>query len=207
MKKLCSFMLILGWSVFVVGCTHSSNSSYLLKAFAHPKPDHHRFSVCHGYSCRLKTSVRLESSEWEKAKSYLTQSSSPKEERKKISKSIAYLEKVIGKKAGTDIDEAKSVPFQFDPKQQDCIDETVNTTTYLKMLEKEKLFQWHRVSQPRRRGFFYDGAWPHNTAVIQEKKSNKEYTVDTWFHQNGEPPEIVPIEKWVKGYDPHKVNQ
>ena len=44
--------------------------------------------------------------------------------------------------------------------------------------------------------------FPHNTAVLLEKDSNRIFAVDAYFHANGQPPEIVPLAVWLDGYDP-----
>jgi hypothetical protein len=85
----------------------------------------------------------------------------------------------------------------------DCIDESINTTTYLRMLEREQLLRWHTVEDRATRGWFIRG-WPHTTAVIRDRKTGELYAVDSWFEDNGEPPHIVPLDKWKGGWDPEK---
>ena len=57
------------------------------------------------------------------------------------------------------------------------------------------------VGFPRHRGWFSLLA-PHNTAVVIEKATGKEFVVDSWFHKNGELPEVVSVDQWLSGYDP-----
>lgn len=44
-------------------------------------------------------------------------------------------------------------------------------------------------------------ACTHNTIII-ETQSQKRYAVDSWFHNNGQPAEIITLEKWKKGWKP-----
>ncbi|MET0092598.1 MAG: hypothetical protein ABW120_03625, partial [Sedimenticola sp.] len=81
----------------------------------------------------------------------------------------------------------------------DCIAESLNTTTYLKLMEDDGLLQWHQVLERKKRsiGFFA----VHWTAVIREKTSRQKYAVDSWFLENGKPPVIQTIEEWKKRSD------
>jgi len=38
----------------------------------------------------------------------------------------------------------------------------------------------------------------HTTAVIREKASGKRWSVDGWTRNNGEVPDIFPIEEWAR---------
>lgn len=51
------------------------------------------------------------------------------------------------------------------------------------------------------RGFILLG-WPHTTAVISETVSGRRFAVDSWFHDNGQPPEIVALDIWRWGWSP-----
>jgi hypothetical protein len=114
------------------------------------------------------------------------------------------MEQITGKKTGTDRDIAGAKFFKYDENQLDCIDEAVNTSLYLGFFEQDGLLKWHGVDGPARRGQFIDGAWPHNTAVVKEKKTGKQYAIDSWFSANGEEPDIVPLELWMNGWRPEK---
>ena len=63
------------------------------------------------------------------------------------------------------------------------------------------LLQWHEVGYPRHRGLL-NLKFPHNTAVLIDRRTKQSFAVDSWFYANGEAPEIVPIENWMQGYDP-----
>lgn len=162
-----------------------------------------RFAVCHGYGCALHSAASYTKTEWQNITSILKPAAkSAEQERHNIATAIATMEKISGEKTGTKTDVAEASFTMIDQKQQDCIDETLNTDMYLGFLEKENLLVWHKVDESVRRGFFIDGEWPHNTAVIKEKETGQLYTVDSWFFKNGEPPVIVPIEKWLTGWRP-----
>jgi hypothetical protein len=88
--------------------------------------------------------------------------------------------------------------------QLDCVDESTNSTTYLRMMERDGLLRYHRVGSRAARarsGGFIIG-WPHFTAVIEEIASGEKWAVDSWFRNNGEPPEVVPLSLWRTGWEP-----
>lgn len=46
--------------------------------------------------------------------------------------------------------------------------------------------------------------WPHTTAMVSETRGGARWAVDSWFRENGKPPEIVPLEVWRRGWRPGK---
>ncbi len=91
------------------------------------------------------------------------------------------------------------------PLHMDCIDEATNVTVYLTMMKNDGLLRWHRIGSPATRGFFtLLLSLPHTTAVIQEVGSNTEYAVDSYYRSNGQPPYIVPLSEWRRGWNPTK---
>jgi hypothetical protein len=80
--------------------------------------------------------------------------------------------------------------------QMDCLDETANTTSLLVELDRQGLLAYHQVARPQSRGIFFDGRYPHFTAVIAEVKSGIEWAVDPWRHAPGQKPDILPLSQW-----------
>jgi hypothetical protein len=52
------------------------------------------------------------------------------------------------------------------------------------------------VEHPESRGFFFDGRYPHFTAVIAEKRTGTAWAVDPWEKAPGQRPEILPLSQW-----------
>ncbi len=109
----------------------------------------------------------------------------------------------MGKHTGTTGDLGGTFPGTGKSGQMDCVDEAVNTTTYLRMMAAEDLLRWHTVDNHAVRGFFIFG-WPHTTAVIRETQTDQRFAVDAWFHRNGAPPEVLPLATWRSGWRPEK---
>ena len=167
-----------------------------------PTPDN--YSVCHGHSCAKFAFISLSEHQWLTVKALFKPiASNPVQEREQIKQAIALLEEFTGVQAGTYKDRAENFTKHGLNGQLDCIDESTNTSVYLRMLENAGVLQWHILAHRISRGLFYgDFSAPHTTATIIEKKSNIRYAVDSWFGNNGEPPEIVPLKLWKSGWKP-----
>ncbi len=161
-------------------------------------------SVCHGFGCRHQDTVMLDT-ELEEMVTRLFQPTAEDAatERQQIAAAIAYLERHTGKLAGT----ARDIGGNYDPQrersqisQMDCIDESRNTSTYLQYLHSLGLLRWHHPVERRYRSrFLIDGHW---TAVIEDNHTGAQYAVDSWYHDNGQPPEIQPLQAWLKRQRP-----
>ncbi len=161
-----------------------------------------QFVVCIDVSCDETTSVHLTEEDWQRLASLLhPRAMDGAAERAKIAQAIAKLEQLVGEQAGTLDDQPRNRGSFRGTRQLDCVAETTNTTIYLLLLQKMDLLHWHSVGYPKHRGLL-NLRFPHNTAVLIEKGSKRPFAVDSYFHANGKPPEIVPLAVWVDGYDP-----
>ena len=163
------------------------------------------FIICRDYGCYRKIRIGLSDKEWDQIRAlFKNPSKTAAQERQKIARAISRIEKLVGPKAGIS-EKLISTPIFFKAKwgQMDCIDEAYNTTLYLTLLKQDGLITFHKVGQPLRRGYLMN-CLPHHTATIIEQKTGKQFAVDSYFHANGDPPEIVPAEKWLSCWDPIK---
>lgn len=162
--------------------------------------------MCHGYGCRLRTSVRVEPRAWaEIANLFEPAPTSAADERSRVSKAIAMLEIKVGKAVGTSTDRYAAATFGGAPDQLDCIDETVNTTTYLRLLAGHGLMRRHVVGTAAQRGSFSGFSYNDfitNTAVIVETKTGAGFAVDSYFYPNGREPKIMPLAAWRNNWRP-----
>jgi hypothetical protein len=159
------------------------------------------FEFCHGGGCAATESISLAEEEWEQVR--LMFSSLPEnaiEERERIAQAIALLENMVGAITGTSSDRGGNFKGIGIPGQLDCYDESVNTTSYLKMLRKSGLLRFHQIAGTKTRGYFLRG-WPHTAVIVSEIGTGQVYVVDSWFYDNGEPPVILPSKVWQDGWD------
>ena len=124
---------------------------------------------------------------------------SAEQERAYIKEAIARLEELVGRytptwrDVGTNLPTTNGKPRSF-PGQLDCIDESINTTTYLELLEKEGLLKYHVVSERAYRRSLFSQHW---AGQIIENSNNESFVIDSWFYDNGELPYIEPLETWA----------
>lgn len=165
------------------------------------------FYVCHGYGCQDHTQIGLSKAEWGSIQAVFRISApDPVTERRQIASAVALFENAVGQYTDTARD-LPGTPFSlFDSSQLDCVDESINTSTYLNMLHRFGLLRWHRPSVPVRRGSPYT-LNIHFSGALVENISGKRYVVDSWFYLNGKKPPIVPLEVWRAGWFPSQAKQ
>jgi hypothetical protein len=203
MKKLLSLVLLL-----LAACTaqHGNYQNYLHGRNL-PEATPESFPVCRAYGCQKVDIVSFTKKDWKWIeKTFRPAPKNAEQERKRIAKAIAVFEQQVGAITGTDVDVGNTFT-EFGAYQQDCVDESTNTTIYLSLLAQKKLLKFHTVEPPTSRVplIHYAGRWPHQTAVISEKDNpDAFFAVDSWFHDNGAPADIVPLKEWKSGWRPPK---
>lgn len=199
-SRLLSSAFLAGALTLLTGCATPMESYLLtLEMDANRLATPGKFTVCHGNGCVIRSEVSLAGYHWGRVMGLFDEpAKSPARERKKISQAIAMIETIVGKKIGTHTDVGKNAYKYYDKGQMDCVDETINTSLYLRFLKKGGALAWHVVAGPLRRGFIR----PHNTAVVSEIRSGDSYAIDSWFFKNGEEPAIVPVKDWLSGWRP-----
>lgn len=164
-------------------------------------PEWQRFSVCHDNGCSSLSYVSLTRQQWDQLRAlFFPPAETAAEERERVRAAIALMEKFVGAATGTWRDLGGTFNFGRSG-QMDCIDESINTSLYLTLFYKYGMLRHHRVDDRVTRGWFVFG-WPHTTAVMREDARNVLWAVDSWFLDNGEPPFILPLEAWKKGWKP-----
>lgn len=168
----------------------------------HSTPSLAAFEVCQGGGCVQIDTLSLAAAEWANVVRLFTPTpESAEAERLAMSQAIGVLEDMVGTKVGTAADRAGTFNNRDYLHQQDCNDEAINSTTYLRLMQQAGLVRFHRILDTRTRKFFFTG-WPHSAAVIQQLDNHAEYAVDSWFYDNGSPATIVPMAQWKDGYIP-----
>lgn len=159
-------------------------------------------TYCHGFDCAFESVVPFKEAEISKLKEIMeTGASSPAMEREAVKQAVAYFERHAAKFAGTATDIAGNYTSGGDKSQLDCVDEARNSTRLLILLQKKGLLRHHTVAKIEGRGNFIDTRYPHNTAVLREKKTGVKWTVDSWMRHNGDIPEIMTLKRWFReGY-------
>ncbi len=197
--------LLLSVLFFITACGAGKSNDYLrMYNIAPPNPNN--ITHCHSYGCQTRVKITLPAATEKKLKTIFKKpAKNSEEERQKITKAIQILETDIGALTGTHTDKRGTFRLYEEEKieglQQDCIDESTNTTIYLSLLNQMKLLQFHYPIFPANRQPFLGGApWWHQTAVIQDSETSEKFAVDSWFRDNGHAPFIVPLQEWKDGW-------
>ncbi|KAA3634643.1 MAG: hypothetical protein DWQ08_00255, partial [Proteobacteria bacterium] len=93
--------------------------------------------VCYDFGCKSRQIVSITSEEWREVSGWFkTPADTPEAERQQIKQAVGWMEVVIGKHTPTHRDTGLDLDYGGEfPGQLDCIDESLNTTTYLRLFE------------------------------------------------------------------------
>ena len=158
-------------------------------------------AVCHGYGCGLTHLVSL-AADWPRIRAlFEPPAASAASERRAVAQAVGLFEQTAGRQLGTWRDRPRSPLSLNDPSQLDCVDESINTSSFLHLLSGQDLLRWHKVGEPARRfAFLMFGV--HFTAVLIERQGSTQFAVDSWFHANGAPAEVIELDRWRAGWKP-----
>jgi hypothetical protein len=172
----------------------------MLESFSLPVPNPPNVLVCHGFGCTYRTQIGLGPGDRARLQSIMAGGrASPAAERKGIGAAYAWFEKRVAPEAGTRKAIARTTPrYARDRGQFDCFDKTHNATELLALLAYFGLLRHHVIDVPQSRGLLIDLRQHHTTAVVREKVNGKRWSVDGWTKNNGELPDIMPMERWAK---------
>ena len=163
------------WLCFSV-CTASPVYADLKDIYRiyHSMPSLAEFEICQGGGCVQSDTLSLTPAEWDNVTRLFTpQPQTAEAERNAISLAIGLLEDMVGTKIGTAADRAGTFNNSYYLHQQDCNDEAINSTTYMRLMQQAGLIRFHDILDTRTRQFFFTG-WPHTAAVIREQATQAE---------------------------------
>jgi hypothetical protein len=186
-------------------------SAEYLTRYAEPDPTPASFLECHGFSCAERSRVSLSAADWAKVKApLLARAPNARAERGRIALALAAMQRAVGARTGTGVHQwthrdMMILPNLGDPTQRDCIDEAVNTWTYMTMMERAGLFRFHKVAELGFAGLPTDTN-PRNTAVLRETSGGALYAVDASLVDGGEPPLVMPLSVWAGDWPPRRAD-
>lgn len=180
------------------------NSRQFIAGYGVVNPDPTAFKVCYSHDCSKSVNVHLSPDRWSRVRAFFDPPSrDPGEERERLGRVIGEMETAVGEVTGLDQDVAGTFTGIFRKNQMDCVDEAINTSTYLTILKDEGLVRFHDIRTPARRGFFLNG-WPHVATILVEKESGERYVIDSTFLDSGGQAYVVPYKQWKSGWRPEK---
>lgn len=152
--------------------------------------------VCYNFGCKTKELVAITQQEWAEVSGWFDPpAATAADERQQIRQAIGWMEVVVGNHTPTHRDTGLDLQLGGEfPGQLDCIDESLNTTTYLRLFEYHGLLRHHRVRERAYRRAIFDQHW---AGQIEEKDSGARFVVDSWFHDNGILPYVQTMDEWM----------
>ncbi len=155
-------------------------------------------TICHGFGCRFRNEIGLSGADRAHlARIMAAGRGSAAAERRAIGTAGAWFDRRVGPAAGTKGHVARANRYyMFDKRQLDCVDSSRNTTSLLLILVQLNLLRYHDVVEPVARGHIFDLRPPHVTAVLRERATGEEWSVDSWTRAYGQAPEIMPLDRW-----------
>ena len=165
------------------------------------------FSVCYRYGCTQITSTSIDKKSWLNiTKVFDEPDYSPEYERALLAEYIGNIERIVGRNTQTQYDQGGTFILFLNAsnsrsEQMDCIDESTNTLSYLKMLDNQGKIKKHKIVGFVTRGGLLSG-YPHTAVLLVERQTKDKYVIDSWFYDNGRPAVVVPYEAWKIGWKP-----
>ena len=198
-----------GWLLAALALSACAQNPYrqsttFLEQYADPDPVLASFRECHGFACNSTSRVSLNRQEWSKVTAVFKPAPrDARAERRQISRAVATMRLLVGSKTGTAVHQwthrnSEILPNLSDPTQLDCIDESVNTWTYMTLMERAGLFRFHEVAKLSNSGSLHT---PRNTAVLKEKGGDH-YAIDPSLVDAGVPPPVIPLATWIAEWPP-----
>jgi hypothetical protein len=220
-----SIKLLLWACLLALAACETGNNEYL-REFAHSGSNPASFYVCYGYSCKYSARITLRAEEWQSVRVLLDPPSSNESverrqlrveewqstrglldppsdeslERRRVSLAMARFDQLVAARIGTLVHQRREYN-PGDPSQYDCIDESINTWTYLTILDHEGLLRYHRVGGLAHAGTVLDFD-VRNTAILVSAADGMSYAIDPTLVDVGEPPPVVKLQSWVASYPP-----
>ena len=196
---------LLGWlslALAVSACAGTGNhlQTFYLDQFATRNPTLSDFTVCHGFYCAERSPATISEDQWRRVTAiFKPRAKTARLERQQIARGVAMIQTIVGPQTGTDAHQWTHkkmyvIPNGGDLTQLDCIDTSVNTWTYMTLMERNGLFAFHRVAP-----LSYGPV--RNTAVLEEFNGGH-FAIDTSIVDIGVPPPIMPLSVWLGAWPP-----
>lgn len=162
-------------------------------------------SVCFNYGCLDSAEVHFSPAQLDEVQALLGDAASATHERALLAVVIGRLLRWAGEQSPIHADRGGNVEDAFVSGRMDCIDHAITTTRLLHLLARRGVLHWHRVLEPvmRRHILIFE----HWSALIEENPAPfgtdpglpdpRDYVVDSWFRDNGEPAVIMPLMRWM----------
>ena len=154
-----------------------------------------KIAICYDFSCKTLQQVVLSAEEWRSVIGWFYPAAhTAVEEREQLRQAIGWMEVVIGRHTPTHRDKGLNLEKNPEfPGQLDCIDESLNITTYMQLFQDQGHLRRHRVIDRAYRKAGFDAHW---AGQIEEINTGERFVIDSWFQDNGMLPYLSPSTDW-----------
>ena len=154
-----------------------------------------RVPVEYGFAQRITETFAMSPADWAEIEAAFTpRAATAAQEREQIRQAVALMEMRAGRSTPAREDRGRNATVPETMGQMDCINESTNTTTYLRLFEQQGLLHHHVVlGRAYRAPVLLDA---HYSAQILEIATSERYVVDSWYLANGLPPIVQPVGEW-----------
>ena len=184
----------------IAGCTSVVPDGGTVESAAYGAPTK-VLTVCSGYGCIIKDKLTFADDVAPELEKIMEPGrESAEAERAALRQAIAFMERASKKSLRFP---TTDVEFSYQKHagkrgQMDCVDESLNTISYLRYLHAKGLMRYHApLRRYAERGLLVDGRYPHKSARMRDKQG-VDWAVDSWKTPNGGLPEIFLLTKWYK---------
>ncbi len=158
-------------------------------------------TICYNYGCQARAPVDYTAAELDSLHQLLAAAADAGAERKTISVVIGRMYAIAGAQTPVWRDKGGNYADGGENGRMDCIDHSTNTTAFLNLLEAHGWLRFHEVGEPVMRTRFF--IFEHWAARIRDFGARKDYVVDSWFFDNGQPALVMPVEDWFARRTPN----
>lgn len=178
----------------------SPQQSELYTSVSINPPSSSEMTICYGFVCRRRATLDFTAADRKALAQILAAGKATAvAERAAIQKAVIWFDRRVAPMVGTAGRVSRAdIRSGADAKNFDCWDSTRNVSSFLLVLQEWGLLKHHTVGNPRYRGNILAMQLPHNTAVIVEKESRIEWSVDMWTTRYLQPPDVMLVEQWLK---------
>jgi hypothetical protein len=170
-------------------------------------PQGNQVTVCHAYTCKMQSTYTFSKQDLAEIRAVMAKTKradAPFEERRAIAYAIALIDVKVGNKLGIRDRAGMQFSASGDPTQEDCVDVSTNTLSYLLVMQANGLLKYHTVDSTMSKENLAKGFaaldpvkyWPHWSVIIKDNTTGQKYAVDRWTFDQGENPAVVKVEDW-----------
>ena len=154
--------------------------------------------VCFNYGCAAHATAVLDSPVMNAAGELLAEADTPASERIALALVVGQIIGAVAAQTPIHQDRPRNALAESGVDgRMDCIDHSINTDRYLRLLQRLRWLKFHTVGARARRAPWLVNV--HWTATIREHDGGPEWAVDTWFRPIGQPAAVLPLAAWREG--------